>query len=41
MLEYDDYYEEYMNGNKCIYDNEGNLIAIEHEDGVTEYPVCE
>lgn len=37
MKEYDEIQEQYINGDRYIYDKYGNLIAIEHSDGVTEY----
>ena len=37
MKEYKNVQEEYVNDERRIYDEEGNLIAIEYEDGTTEY----
>ena len=37
MIEYDDIREEYINGEKRIYDENNNLLAIEYENGVTEF----
>jgi hypothetical protein len=30
-----------VNGDRYIYDEYGNLIGIEHDDGCAEYPVDE
>lgn len=38
MREYENWQDEYVNGERRVYDQYGNLIAIEREDGVTEYP---
>lgn len=37
MKEYKNTQEEYVNDERRIYDEEGNLIAIEYEDGTMEY----
>ena len=37
MREYKNTQEEYVNDERRIYDEEGNLIAIEYEDGITEF----
>ena len=37
MIEYKDIREEYVNGEKRIYDENNNLLAIEHENGKTEF----
>lgn len=37
MREYESVQEEYVNDEKRIYDEEGNLLAIEYENGTTEY----
>lgn len=37
MREYKNVHDEYVNDERRIYDEEGNLIAIEYEDGTTEY----
>ena len=37
MKEYENTQDQYLNGDRYIYDADGNLIAIEHVDGVTEY----
>lgn len=37
MREYENVQEEYVNDEKRIYDEEGNLLAIEYENGTTEY----
>ena len=37
MIEYEDIREEYINGEKRIYDENNNLLAIEYENGVTEF----
>ena len=37
MKEYNNTQEEYVNDEKRIYDEEGNLLAIEYEDGTTEF----
>lgn len=39
MREYDNWQDEYFNGERLVYDQDGNLIAIEREDGVTEHPM--
>ena len=37
MREYEDIREEYVNGEKRIYDENNNLLAIEYENGKTEF----
>ena len=37
MIEYKDIIEEYVNGEKRIYDENNNLLAIEYENGKTEF----
>ncbi len=37
MIEYKDIREEYVNGEKRIYDENNNLLAIEYENGETEF----
>lgn len=37
MREYEDVQEEYVNDEKRIYDVNGNLLSIEHEDGTIEF----
>jgi len=37
MREYENVQEEYINDEKRIYDEDGNLLAIEYEDGTIEY----
>ena len=37
MKEYKNTQEEYVNDERRIYDEEGNLIAIEYEVGTMEY----
>lgn len=37
MREYENLQEEYVNDEKRIYDVNGNLLAIEREDGTTEF----
>ena len=37
MIEYEDIREEYINGEKRIYDENNNLLAIEYENRETEF----
>ena len=37
MREYKDIREEYVNGEKRVYDEYNNLLAIEYESGETEF----
>ena len=37
MIEYEDIMEEYINGEKRIYDENNNLLAIEYENGGTDF----
>ena len=37
MIEYEDIREEYVNGEKRVYDENNNLLAIEYENGETDF----
>ena len=37
MIEYEDIREEHINGEKRIYDENNSLLAIEYQNGVTEF----
>ena len=37
MKEYENWDEQYVNGERYVYDETGSLIAIEQENGVTVY----